>query len=76
MDDLDFYEVFCDVEGFKFFLLVDFDGVVIKIYGFWFSGMVLWYIYVIDFEGILWERFLGVRFVIYSEEVLVWLVEL
>jgi peroxiredoxin Q/BCP len=76
VDDLDSHEAFCDAEGLKFPLLADSDGAVIKTYGSWLSGMALRHTYVIDPEGILRERFLGVRPATHSEEVLARLAEL
>ncbi|MCT0255055.1 MULTISPECIES: peroxiredoxin [unclassified Synechocystis] len=76
VDDLDSHEAFCDAEGLKFPLLADSDGTVIKSYGSWLSGMALRHTYLIDPDGVLRERFLGVRPATHSEEVLARLAEL
>jgi len=75
-DDVDSHAKFCDAEGLKFPLLADTDGTVSKAYGSWLSPYSLRHTYVIDPEGILREKFLGVRPPIHSEEVLARLDEL
>ncbi|MEO1590084.1 MAG: peroxiredoxin [Cyanobacteria bacterium J06632_22] len=75
-DDVDVHAEFCDSEGLKFPLLADTDGSVSKAYGSWMSPMSLRHTYLIDPEGVMQERFLGVRPVVHSKEVLARLDEL
>ncbi|NEP19390.1 MAG: peroxiredoxin [Leptolyngbya sp. SIO4C1] len=75
-DDVDVHAEFCDSEGLRFPLLADTDGAVSKAYGSWMSPMSLRHTYLIDPDGIMRERFLGVRPVIHSQEVLARLDEL
>ena len=75
-DDVDSHAEFCDSEGLKFPLLADVDGAVSKAYGSWLTALSLRHTYLIDPEGILRERFLGVRPAIHSTEVLAKLDEL
>lgn len=70
VDDVDSHAEFCDAEGLKFPLLADTTGNVSKAYGSWLSGKSLRHTYLIDPDGILRERFLGVRPAIHSQEVL------
>ena len=51
-------------------LLSDVGGEVNKAYGSWLTGRSLRHTYLIDPNGILRERFLGVRPAIHSQEVL------
>ncbi|HIK54599.1 MAG TPA: peroxiredoxin [Synechococcales cyanobacterium M55_K2018_004] len=76
VDDVDSHREFCDAEGLKFPLLADVDGAVSKAYGSWLSGMSLRHTYIIDPEGTLRARFLGVNPAIHSTEVLAKLDEL
>jgi thioredoxin-dependent peroxiredoxin len=76
VDDVDSHAEFCDSEGLKFPLLADTDGAVSKAYGSWLGYLSLRHTYLIDPEGILRERFLGVRPAIHSTEVLTRLDEL
>ncbi|MFM1842697.1 MAG: hypothetical protein RLZZ490_1434 [Cyanobacteriota bacterium] len=76
VDDVQSHEAFCDAEGLKFPLLADETGEVSKIYGSFLSGMSLRHTYLIDPDGILRERFLGVRPATHSQEVLARLREL
>jgi peroxiredoxin Q/BCP len=76
VDDLQSHEAFCDAEGLKFPLLADTTGAASKAYGSWLSGNALRHTYIIDPQGILRERFLGVRPAIHSQEVLARLKEL
>ncbi|MEM6839958.1 MAG: peroxiredoxin [Cyanobacteria bacterium P01_C01_bin.120] len=69
-DDVASHESFCAAEGLEFPLLSDVDGRVSKAYGSWLTGRSLRHTYLIDPEGILRERFLGVRPAIHSQEVL------
>lgn len=69
-DDVTSHESFCDAEGLKFPLLSDVKGQVSKAYGSWLTGRSLRHTYLIDPDGILRERFLGVRPAIHSQEVL------
>ncbi len=76
VDDVTSHAEFCDSEGLTFPLLADTTGAVSKAYGSWLSGVSLRHTYVIDPEGILRDRFLGVRPAIHSVEVLARLDEL
>ena len=76
VDDVDSHQEFCDAEGLKFPLLADTTGEVSKIYGSFLTGISLRHTYLIDPDGILKERFLGVRPAIHSAEVLTPLDEL
>jgi len=76
VDDVQSHEAFCDAEGLKFPLLADVGGEVSKTYGSWLTGMSLRHTYLIDPDGILRERFLGVRPATHSQEVLARLQEL
>ena len=69
-DDVDSHAEFCDAEGLKFPLLSDPDGSVSKAYGSWMGYVSLRHTYLIDPNGLIQERFLGVRPVIHSQEVL------
>jgi len=69
-DDVTSHESFCAAEGIEFPLLSDVRGDVSKAYGSWLTGRSLRHTYLIDPEGILQERFLGVRPAIHSQEVL------
>lgn len=70
VDDVTSHESFCASEGIEFPLLADTDGRVSKAYGSWLTGRSLRHTYLIDPEGILRERYLGVRPAIHSQEVL------
>jgi peroxiredoxin Q/BCP len=76
VDDVDSHAEFCDSEGLRFPLLADVDGAVSKAYGSWLGYSSLRHTYIVDPEGILRERFLGVRPAIHSQEVLARLDEL
>ncbi|MGJ3248395.1 MAG: peroxiredoxin [Elainellaceae cyanobacterium] len=76
VDDVDSHAEFCDSEGLRFPLLADVDGSVSKAYGSWLGYRSLRHTYLIDSNGILRERFLGVRPAIHSAEVLARLDEL
>jgi peroxiredoxin Q/BCP len=69
-DDVDSHESFCDAEGLKFPLLSDPQGKVSKAYGSWLGFRSLRHTYIIDPAGALAARFLGVRPVVHSQEVL------
>ena len=75
-DDVDSHEEFCDAESLVFPLLSDPDGAVSKAYGSWMKPMSMRHTYLIDPDGVLKERFLGVRPAIHSQEVLARLDEL
>ncbi|MDJ0730536.1 MAG: peroxiredoxin [Crocosphaera sp.] len=75
VDDVDSHREFCDAEGLKFPLLADTSGEVSKTYGSFLTGMSLRHTYLIDPDGILKERFLGVRPAIHSQEILAYLDE-
>ena len=70
MDDISSHESFCTAEGIEFPLLSDEDGSVSKAYGSWLTGRSLRHTYLIDPDGVMRERFLGVRPAIHSQEVL------
>ncbi len=76
VNDVDSHAKFCDSEGLKFPLLADTTGEVSKAYGSWLGIMSLRHTYLIDPDGILRERFLGVRPAVHSAEVLLRLDEL
>lgn len=75
-DDVDSHAEFCDSEGLKFPLLADTDGEVSQAYGSWLRFISLRHTYLIDPDGILRDRFLGVKPAIHSSEVLARLDEL
>lgn len=75
-DDVDSHEAFCDSEGLVFPLLSDTNGEISRAYGSWMKPMSMRHTYLIDPEGTLRERFLGVRPAIHSQEVLARLDEL
>lgn len=75
-DDVESHAEFCDAESLVFPLLSDPDGEVSKAYGSWMKPMSMRHTYLISPEGILKERFLGVRPAIHSQEVLARLDEL
>lgn len=70
VDDVASHESFCAAEGIEFPLLSDVDGSVSKAYGSWLSGLSLRHTYLIDPDGVMRERFIGVRPAIHSQEVL------
>lgn len=70
VDDVASHESFCAAEGIEFPLLSDVDGSVSKAYGSWLSGRSLRHTYLIDPDGIMRDRFLGVRPAIHSQKVL------
>lgn len=76
VDSVDSHAEFCDSEGLKFPLLADEDGSVSKAYGAWMSYFSLRHTYLIDPDGILRERYVKVKPIIHSEEVLARLQEL
>jgi peroxiredoxin Q/BCP len=76
VDDVQSHAEFCDSEGLTFPLLADTTGTVSKQYSSWLSGMSLRHTYLIDPDGILRDRFLGVQPAIHSSEVLARLEEL
>ena len=75
-DDVASHEEFCESEALEFPLLSDTDGAVSRAYGSWIKPMSRRHTYLIDPDGILRERFLGVRPAIHSQEVLTRLDEL
>jgi thioredoxin-dependent peroxiredoxin len=76
VDDVDSHAEFCDSEGLKFPLLADVDGKVSKAYGSWLGYVSLRHTYLIDPDGMMRERFVGVNPAIHSTEVLAKLDEL
>jgi peroxiredoxin Q/BCP len=75
-DDVNSHAEFCDSEGLTFPLLADTTGAVSKAYGSWLGANALRHTYLVDPDGILRDRFLGVRPAIHSAEVLARLDEL
>jgi peroxiredoxin Q/BCP len=75
-DSVESHEQFCDAEGLEFPLLSDPDGRVSKAYSSWLGAASLRHTYIIDPVGKIQARFLGVRPVIHSQEVLATLDEL
>ncbi len=75
-DDVDSHAEFCDSEGLRFPLLADADGAVSRAYGSWMKPMSMRHTYLIDPDGTMQERFLGVRPAIHSQEVIARLDEL
>lgn len=69
-DDVDSHAEFCDAEGLVFPLLSDPDGAVSRAYGSWLGTTSLRHTYIIDPDGTMQARFLGVRPAIHSQEVL------
>ncbi|HEY9689176.1 MAG TPA: peroxiredoxin [Coleofasciculaceae cyanobacterium] len=69
-DDVDSHAEFCDAEGLRFPLLADTDGAVSRAYGSWMNPMSMRHTYLIDPAGVLRDRFLKVRPIVHSAEVL------
>lgn len=69
-DDVQSHVEFCDAEGLVFPLLADVDGSVSRAYGSWLAPYSMRHTFIIDPEGMLRERFLGVRPATHSLEVL------
>lgn len=76
VDDVQSHAEFCDSEGLRFPLLADTKGTISKAYGSWLGAMSLRHTYLIDPDGILRDRFVGVQPAIHSAEVLARLEEL
>jgi peroxiredoxin Q/BCP len=70
VDDVDSHAEFCDSEGLRFPLLADVDGTVSRAYGSWLAPMSLRHTYIVDPQGIMRARFLGVNPASHSMEVL------
>lgn len=70
VDDVDSHAEFCDSEGLTFPLLADTDGAVSKAYGSWLGYSALRHTYIVDPDGIMRARFLGVKPARHSREVL------
>ena len=75
-DNVESHAEFCDAEGLEFPLLSDPKGAVSKAYGSWLGAASLRHTYIIDPNGMMRARFLGVRPVTHSQEVLTALDEL
>lgn len=75
-DDVQSHAEFCDSEGLRFPLLADTKGTISKAYGSWLGAMSLRHTYLVDPDGILRDRFVGVQPAIHSAEVLARLEEL
>ncbi|MEB3358897.1 MAG: peroxiredoxin [Synechococcales bacterium] len=69
-DDINSHAEFCDAEGLRFPLLADVDGAVSKAYGSWLGIASMRHTYIVDPDGVLRARFLGVNPAIHSKEVL------
>jgi thioredoxin-dependent peroxiredoxin len=69
-DSVDSHAEFCDSEGLKFPLLADTDGHVSKAYGSWLGVMSSRHTFIIDPDGVIQERFIGVNPAVHSTEVL------
>ncbi|MGQ9867000.1 MAG: peroxiredoxin [Pseudanabaenaceae cyanobacterium] len=67
---------FCNSEGLKFWLAADPGGKVSQAYGSWLGFLSARHTFLIDPEGILRERWVGVNPAFHSEEVLARLAEL
>ncbi len=76
VDDVDSHAEFCDSEGLKFPLLADTSGATSKAYGSWLGNRSLRHTYIVDPEGTMRARFLGVNPLFHSAEVLAMLDEL
>lgn len=70
VDDVGSHAEFCDSEGLVFPLLSDPSGAVSKAYGSWLGAMSLRHTYLIDPDGVMQARFLGVNPAAHSQEVL------
>jgi peroxiredoxin Q/BCP len=75
-DSVASHEKFCDAEGLEFPLLSDPNGAVSKAYRSWLGAASLRHTYIIDPEGMIQARFLGVRPILHSQEVLATLAQL
>lgn len=69
-DSAEVHAEFCDSEALQFPLLADEDGSVSQAYGSWLGNLSMRHTFLIDPEGNLRERFVKVKPVIHSEEVL------
>ena len=75
-DSVDDHESFCESEGLSFPLLSDPDGTVSKAYGSWMAPYSLRHTFLLDPEGIVRERWVGVRPTGHAKEVFTRLGEL
>jgi peroxiredoxin Q/BCP len=75
-DGSDKHASFCTSEGLDFPLLSDPGGAVSKLYGSWIPPFSQRHTFVIDPDGVLRARFVGVNPSIHSQEVLSTLKEL
>jgi thioredoxin-dependent peroxiredoxin len=69
-DSVNSHADFCDSEGLKFPLLADTNGAVSKAYGSWLGATSLRHTFIIDPQGLIRERYLGVNPAIHSQDVL------
>jgi len=69
-DDVQSHEAFCDAEGLVFPLLADQKGTVSRAYGSWIAPFSQRHTFIIDPDGILRDRFVGVQPAIHSAQVL------
>jgi peroxiredoxin Q/BCP len=75
-DPLDSHGSFCGAEGLAYPLLSDPEGTMIRRYGSWLAPMALRHTFLIDPQGLVRARWLGVRPLGHSQEVLAALSEL
>lgn len=75
-DSVDSHGSFCGAEGLAYPLLSDPDGTVCRHYGSWLSGTALRHTFLIDPEGLLQARWVGVRPLGHSQDVLATLSDL
>ena len=69
-DSLDSHVSFCGEEGLAYPLLSDSDGTVCRQYGSWLPGTALRHTFLIDPQGLIRARWVAVRPVGHSQEVL------
>ena len=75
-DSVDSHGSFCGAEGLAYPLLSDPDGTVCRRYGSWLPGTALRHTFLIDPEGMLQARWVAVRPLGHSQEVLTTLSDL
>lgn len=75
-DSVDSHGSFCGAEGLAYPLLSDPDGTVCRLYGSWLTGTALRHTFLIDPEGQLQARWVAVRPLGHSQEVLTTLSDL
>jgi peroxiredoxin Q/BCP len=75
-DSVDSHGSFCGAEGLAYPLLSDPDGTVCRQYGSWLPGTALRHTFLIDPQGLIQARWVAVRPLAHSQEVLTTLSEL